>query len=194
MSAALSSSSLVFQPSDPAYAAQLLNHSVALYNWAKARPGSYNDAYPEETSGYTTSRYVDKLMFAAAWLYRATGDTPYLQDAQSFWQEGDRDIFVSWDSTTAAAAILLLPLPGVLPPFSTEYQMFVKGYISAWQSATGGVVKTPKGLHYPSWSQWGNLRHSANAAFMQVVYHRHTPCATCLAWAKGQADYMLGSR
>lgn len=186
----------MFKPTDPAYAAQLLDHATQLYAWAKARPGKYNAAFPGPTQVYTSSRYTDKLMYAAAWLYRANGSTSYLDAAYSHWQAGDRDIFVGWDSATAPAANLLLGLTkeGVTPPGAAEYRQFLTtSYLPAWQTASNGVAKTPKGLHYPSWSQWGNLRHSSNAAFMQMIYNRHTPCTACITWAKSQADYALGS-
>jgi hypothetical protein len=57
-----------------------------------------------------------------------------------------------------------------------------------------GVAVTPKGLHYPSWSKWGNLRHASNAAFLNLMYAKHTTCTECIEFAKKQIDYALGSR
>lgn len=197
-SSALSASSLVFQGSDPDYAARLLSHARQLYAWAAAKPGKYNAAHPIATKVYSSSRYLDKLLLAAAWLRRATGEAAFADAALAHWQAaspGGGDIYVGWDSTTVPAAILLLNLPGQAVPGASLYRSFLEyTYLPPWQEAKWGIAKTPKGLCYPSWSQWGNLRHSANAAFMQLMYARATPsCAACLTFAKAQADYMLGS-
>ena len=192
--AALAASSMAFQSSNATYAAQLLTHARQLYAWGAAVPGKYSDTYSAATSVYASSRYGDKLMFAAAWLARATGEAQFIDAAYAHWLAGDRDIFVGWDSTTAPAANLLLSVPGVSTQRAAEFRAFMaNNYLPAWQQATGGVSRTPKGMSYPSWSQWGNLRFSANAAFMQLLYHRHTACPACIIFAKSQADYMLGS-
>ena len=34
---------------------------------------------------YNDSSYYDDLTFAATWLYRATGDTDYLKDAEAYY-------------------------------------------------------------------------------------------------------------
>lgn len=36
---------------------------------------------------YTSTTYLDKLAYAAAWLNRATGDEAYLQQAQSYFNQ-----------------------------------------------------------------------------------------------------------
>lgn len=36
---------------------------------------------------YNSSSYRDDLAWAAAWMYRATGDGAYLNDAYTFWTE-----------------------------------------------------------------------------------------------------------
>ena len=46
---------------------------------------------------YNSTSFRDDLAWAAAWMYKATGDTDYLGDAYGFWDthkmlEGDYDI------------------------------------------------------------------------------------------------------
>lgn len=60
-----------------------------------------------------------------------------------------------------------------------------------------GMKFSPKGLAVAPLGGWGNLRHSANAAFMMVLHAKYTSDqgvrSACLEFAKGQIDYMLGS-
>lgn len=79
--AALASSSLVFKWVDPPYAARLLSTAKSLYTWAVSSEGSYSKFYKSATSPYPSSSYLDSQSWAACWMYRATGDAKYLQDA-----------------------------------------------------------------------------------------------------------------
>ncbi|KFM24182.1 Endoglucanase A [Auxenochlorella protothecoides] len=201
VSAALTSSSLVLAGSDAALSKEMLTHATALYAWGKAYPGLYNAAYSSATYVYWSSRYVDKLMYAAAWLFRATGDAAYATDAYAFWQSaGSGDIYTGWDSTFAPAINLLLKLAseGKTVPGKAAYEKWiVSSFLSAWQTADGNwsIIKTPKGLTYPSWSKWGNLRYSNNAAFMTIMRASYSSVnkATNIAWAKSQLDYALST-
>ncbi|KAK2080239.1 hypothetical protein QBZ16_000092 [Prototheca wickerhamii] len=201
VSAALTSTSLLFEGSDAAFSDELLEHAIQLYEWGKAYPGRYSSSYPSVTYVYTSSRYLDKLMHAAAWLFRATGQAKYANDAYSFWQgAGSGDIYAGWDSAYAPAINLLLMLKsqGKTVPGAASYEAWWKGsYQQSWRNANGdwSIVRTPKGLVYPKWSQWGNLRYSNNAAFMMLLRASYSDAdrATNVAWAKGQLDYALKS-
>jgi hypothetical protein len=58
------------------------------------------------------------------------------------------------------------------------------------------VIFSPRGLAIAPLGGWGNLRYSANAAFMMVLHAKYTSDsatrAACLAFAQKQTDYMLG--
>lgn len=75
--AALAASSMVFQASDPTYAATLLSHAKSLYTFADTYRGKYDACIP--VSGFYTSYsgYNDELAWGAMWLYRATNDSSY---------------------------------------------------------------------------------------------------------------------
>ena len=150
---------------------------------------------------YSSSRYLDKLMLAAAWLFRATGQAKYANDAYSFWQgAGSGDIYAGWDSAYAPAINLLLMLKsqGKAVPGAASYEAWWQGsFQQSWRNANGdwSIVQTPKGLIYPSWSQWGNLRHAGNAAFMMALRARYSAAdrTANLRWVQGQLDYAMRS-
>lgn len=72
-SAALASASLVFNSTDAQFSADLLRHARQLYAWGASVEGKYSTTHKEATYLYSSSRYLDKLMLAAAWLHQATG-------------------------------------------------------------------------------------------------------------------------
>lgn len=69
---------------------------------------------------YSTTRYHDKLMLGASWLYRATRNATYLAAAHRHWLDaggaagwggswgGEVNPYISWDSLYAPAAVNLL--------------------------------------------------------------------------------------
>lgn len=103
--------------------------------------------------------YGDELAWAALWLYRATGNVAYLNDAKSFYatyglsQVGSGGF--NWDDKTAGVQALLAKLD---PTFTGASDLRV------FCDAKVNQPKTPKGLLFLT--QWGSLRHAANVAFI----------------------------
>ncbi|PSC67746.1 endo-beta-1,4-glucanase 1 [Micractinium conductrix] len=91
-STALTAASLLFSADNATYAASLLATARHLYQWGVEVQGIYSVSYPGYPSDlYKSNRYRDKLMLAAAWLYRATGNATYLTAARTHYQgEGGR--------------------------------------------------------------------------------------------------------
>ena len=59
---------------------------------------------------YNSSSVYDKLLWAATWMYRATGDTDYLGDAESF--------YLSHIYNEGGTQVYAAPAPASLAPFS----------------------------------------------------------------------------
>ena len=90
--AALASSAIYFtRRGDTAYADQLLTHARSLFQFADQSRGVYTDAIPNAAGFYQSwSGYEDELMWAAAWMAKATGVTQPLGKlmpcrSQSMW-------------------------------------------------------------------------------------------------------------
>jgi hypothetical protein len=73
-SAALASASILLRPDNATHANLLLSKAKALYSWGAAVPGIYSSSFPGYPDVYTSNRYLDKLMLAAAWLARASSE------------------------------------------------------------------------------------------------------------------------
>jgi endoglucanase len=83
--AALAAASLVFASSDARYSAQLLMHARQLHKFANTSVGIYSVRVNTEGS-YESDMFQDELVWAEAWLYRATRERSYLDSAASRWQ------------------------------------------------------------------------------------------------------------
>ena len=94
--AAMASASLVFKTSDPTYSGTLLRHAKQLFTFADKNRGSYSESIPEVQTYYNSTGYGDELLWAATWLFHATGDHAYLNYVVG--QNGDD--FANWGSPT----------------------------------------------------------------------------------------------
>jgi len=199
--AALAAAAVVFEDSDPSYAANCLSHAKDLFNFADS---TKSDAGYTAASGYynSFSGFYDELSWAAVWLYIATGDSDYLDKAESYvdkWnRQGQSDIIEykytqCWDDVHYGAQLLLARITG-----KSIYKESVERNLDWWTTGYDGdrVTYTPKGL---AWlQQWGPLRYATTAAFLADVYANSGLCSaekanTYKAFAKQQVDYALGS-
>ncbi|XP_037094013.1 endoglucanase 15-like [Pollicipes pollicipes] len=161
--AAMAAASILFKDSDAAYSGQLLDHAKQLYDFANTHRGKYQDSITDAVSFYGSSGYGDELAWAAAWLYRATQDSSYLDAAKGFFQEfsdlnGKAGEF-SWDSKHVGVQLLMYTLTK-----DSQYGDLVTQFCD-W--IVSGAPRTPKGLVWLN--QWGSLRHAGNVAFICVA-------------------------
>lgn len=118
-----------------------------------------------------------------------TNEQMYKTDAANFWTQFNFDnqvqSFFDWDNKLPGVAIILSRILG-----DAKYVASAKAQCDNWVNT---VPRTPKGLVYVS--QWGSLRHAANAAFgcLLVADSGIGNAATYKAFAKQQIDYALGS-
>ncbi|KAJ8429019.1 hypothetical protein Cgig2_014998 [Carnegiea gigantea] len=213
--AALAASSLAFQPFNSSYSQLLLEHAEQLFYFADTFRGSYDDSLENARTFYPSSGYTDELLWAAAWLYRATNKDSYLkyvvQNAASMGGTGWAAREFSWDNKYAGVQILLSKV--LLDGNGGQYTSTLKQYkakadffaCSCLQKNNGyNVQLTPGGLVYVR--EWNNMQYASSSAFLLAVYSQHISEAkavvSCpegtmkpqdlLNFAKSQADYFLG--
>lgn len=93
--AAMASASLVFRSIDYSYSKLLLEHAKKLFTFADSYRGSYSISLPQVQKFYNSSGYGDELLWAAAWLYHATGEKMYLQ-----YVTVEGNYFANWGAPT----------------------------------------------------------------------------------------------
>ncbi|CAK9237545.1 unnamed protein product [Sphagnum troendelagicum] len=216
--AAMAAASIVFQELDPTYSANLLSHARQLFSFADTYRGKYSDSITIVDSFYESwSGYDDELLWAAIWLYDATGDQSYLQylinNAASLGGTGNAMDQFSWDNKYAGVQLkatkLLLDGKSSMANTATlqAYQAKAEYFLcSALQKNSGSQIpKSPGGMF---WIQpWNNMQYVATTAFLlTVAYDYYTNAgktlshctssvqnSELLAAATSQVDYILGS-
>lgn len=178
--AALATGAIVFRDKgDNSYANQLLNAAKSVYNFAKYHRGQFVSAT------YTSSNDTDEMCDGAIWLYKATNDNQYLNDAKSY---GD-DSYTwgyGWDNKMVGCQAMLYEATR-----SDYYKNAVDSYFTYNWLPGGGIDYTPCGLAWRD--KWGSLRAAANSAYIAFIAAELGIQTDHLRqWATEQINYMLG--
>ncbi len=199
--AALAAAGAIFADSNPTYAAECIRHAKELFAFADTTKRDKGDT--AANSFYTSySGFYDELSWAGTWIYLATGDTAYLNKAESYvpnWGTEPQSTTIgykwahSWDDVHYGTAILLARITD-----KAIYKTASEMHLDFWTTGYNGnrVSYTPKGL---AWlDSWGALRYATTTAFLASVYADWSGCtaakvSTYKTFAKQQVDYALGS-
>ena len=192
-SASLASCAVIFEETDPEYAKECLEHAIQLYDFAAA---TQSDAGYTAANGFYTSHsgFYDELTWAAAWLYIATGDESYLEDAKTYFAQADTNYKWAhcWDNVSIGAATIL-----AIETEDSEYSQFVENNLDYWTTGVDGekITYTPQGL---AWlDSWGSLRYATTEAFVALVYCESDVCTESKKdiyydFGVAQVNYALG--
>lgn len=182
--AAMAAGYLAFKEKDPTFAAKLLEHAKQINDFAVTYKGKYSDSVPEASEFYRSVDYNDELCWAGAWLYKATNESKYLTQAETYYVPG-ASWGQSWDDKTAGSQVLLYEETG-----KDKYKQDIEATFQDWMPG-GSVPYSPKGLAFRS--QWGSLRYASNMAFMALLAADDGLHTTAYRnWAKSQINYALG--
>ncbi|KAL6124596.1 hypothetical protein ACLB2K_077108 [Fragaria x ananassa] len=209
--AALAAASIAFKNADPKYSGLLLTHAKQLFEFARTHPGLYQNSINVAGQFYSSSGYEDELLWAAAWLHRATDDQSYLDYLGQAGNTGGARTEFSWDDKFVGAQVLVakLVLEGKVPANSgpwSQYKNQAEQFICSFiQKGNSNVKKTPGGLLW--FLPFNNLQYTATATLVATIYSeylspKHAPiqCSggivqspALLDLARSQVDYILGS-
>ncbi|XP_006822505.1 endoglucanase E-4-like [Saccoglossus kowalevskii] len=156
--AALATCAIIFKDVDPTYSALCLDEAKALYKLAKKWLGTYPSKHY-----YVSTSFGDELMWAAAWLYRATEEEEYLTESEAYYVEYNgraKAYAFSWGDKRPGAQVLLYQLTN-----KTQYSENAKNYLNTWLPG-GGITYTPLGLAFRH--TWGSLRYATSTAFLAL--------------------------
>ncbi|KAL2227410.1 endoglucanase 12-like [Sesamum indicum] len=207
--AAFAAASIAFSQSDSSYSSILLNHAKQLFDFATKYTGLYQNSIPDATEFYKSSGYKDELLWAAAWLARATNDISYVGFLTRNVNFGTSSMF-SWDDKNVGAQVLVTkrileqkyPGDGSLSQFKTNAEQYVCNII---QKGNSNTQRTGAGLLW--FDEWNNLQYVTSASFIIVAYadiltatSNTLQCAQgavrpedLIAFARSQVDYILGT-
>ncbi|CAB4299711.1 unnamed protein product [Prunus armeniaca] len=208
--AALAAASIAFKDKDSKYASELLTHAKELFEFARDHSGVYQNSINVAGKFYSSSGYEDELLWAAAWLHRATDEKTYLDYLGQAGNTGGARTVFSWDDKFIGAQVLVakLVLEGKVESSGTwsQYKSQAEQFIcSCIQKGNSNVKKTPGGLLW--FLPWNNLQYTSTAVFVATVYseylnakHAAIQCPGGIVQpkdladlAQSQVDYILGS-
>ncbi|XP_043713191.1 endoglucanase 24 isoform X1 [Telopea speciosissima] len=218
--AAMAAASLVFKTTNSTYSGLLLTHAKQLFTFADNYKVSYSVSIPQVQTYYNSTGYEDELLWAASWLYHATGNRSYLeyvtvQNGEAFVGWG-KPTWFSWDNKLAGTQVLLsrINLFGAKEVSDAENNDLLK-YRDAAEAVMCGLLpnsptttysRTDGGLIWVS--EWDSLQHPVASAFLAVLYSDYmltsqTATLNCNGhyfspedlrkFAMSQADYVLGN-
>jgi len=198
--AALAEGYIMFKDTQPDKAKAYLDQAKTYFKTADKIRTNENGAMG---SMYKPSSWVDDCMFAAIWLYRATGDDSYMTKVKSEYipkfpledQSTDRKFTwgLCWDDTSQGAALLYAQETG-----DQEWIDHVSHHLDYWIDGYNGkkIQYTPDGM---AWLfSWGSARHVSATCWLArlasdtIFKDNATLQDKYNNWAKGQMDYIFG--
>ena len=204
---ALASASIIFRPTDTAYADKLLAQAQKLYAFAETYRGKYSDTLTKADAGNfyeSFNSYTDELAFGAMWLHKATKaagqtDPQYLNKAEQYRQEVEDANFIpannegltqNWFNNTPAVDVMLAQETG-----NPKHQARAEQWLDQWMPNTsqGSFVEYTDGGF--AWTyKWGALRHTSNAAMLAGIYANtvNDKGGEYSQFVEQQINYMLG--
>merc|ERR1719427_524694 len=188
--ASLAASSILFRKPYKKLASAALAHAKGLYDFANKFRGNYHDSVPLVKDFYKSwSGYEDELIWAAAWLYKATNSSFYLDEARKHYIKVRGQYLsekeVSWDRKMISAQVLLADLTG---------DKIFRDPISRFMNNVMKMPKTAEGIMYLN--EWAPNRYAANAAMIAIMASKLNPplanSQQYFEWGKDQIHRILG--
>lgn len=175
-----------------------LKHAKNIYKLAKTNPSDdyYNDS--DAQGFYQSSHFYDELFYAANWLYIATGDSTYLDDAKGYIPnlskmlgEGNTLAYGwahCWDDTMQGGMLLYAINTG-----EDTYKAHVRKHLDRWVKGEEAKI-LPGGFRWLT--DWGCLRYANTTAFLAEVasdtIFKGEDNSKYLEFAETQVNYALG--
>lgn len=218
--AAMASASLVFRKEQASYSDQLLKHARELFQFANTSRESYTSSYPLEQTYYNSTGYGDDLLWAASWLFLATGEDNFLSyvtgsDGELFAEWGQAPAWFSWDNKLPGVQVLLsryqlLQAQGgssLTTIGLTKYRNTADALMCALlpDSPTATKSRTDGGLIWVI--EWNSIQHAVNSALLALIYSDYLftakssglscsgqafPPQDLRSFSISQANYLLG--
>ncbi|KAK4403496.1 Endoglucanase 8 [Sesamum angolense] len=216
IAAALAAASLAFKAfGDRPYSKLLLQRASKVFEFADKYRGSYNDSMGSGACPFYCdfSGYEDELLWAAAWLHRATKSPVYwnyvVHNIHNFKPQIEGGILeFGWDSKHAGINILVSKYVlsqqnlEATTPFLSYADNFVCNVLP--ESPTNTVSFSPGGLLFKSGVC--NMQHTTALSFLLLVYARYLKSSKhvircnnviiaqnqLVRFTRKQVDYILG--
>lgn len=178
--AALAIMYLNYKDIDSSYAEKCLKEAKELYQMGRNTPGK-NDL----NDFYVSNSYGDDMSWGAIWLYEATKESKYLNDAKQLLltesQWIDSNWTMCWNDVKVAAELKLYQVTK-----DQTYKKAIDYNINYWKNmpSTKGGIKIR--------DDWGSLRYSAAESMIALIYNKENPDKSLTDFAASQINWILG--
>lgn len=215
--ASLAINYLNFKDTDPTYAAESLDYAKALFRFAQTHEKQLSDNADGPKQYYVSSKWEDDYCWAAAWLYKITGDMQYLEEIYPYYDYYAAPCYVyCWNDMWSGVQCILGEISEETPLNVGEYTYpnFIDDYkvaankspyeeMNCWDSVekaintymTGGIgTITPAGYFWLN--TWGSARYNTAAQLVALVYDKYNnngQPSEYSEWAKEQMQYLMGN-
>lgn len=206
--ASLAINYLNFKDTDPEYAEKSLDYAKALFTFAQTHEKQLSDNADGPKSYYMSSKWEDDYCWAAAWMYKITGDHQYLEEIYPYYDYYAAPCYVyCWNDMWGGVQCILGEITDEqYPDFIEEYKAAagkspyeemdcwssVKKALDTYMSGGIGTI-TPAGYFWLN--TWGSARYNTAAQLIALVYDKYNnngKPSEYSNWAKGQMEYLLG--
>ncbi|XP_024526139.1 endoglucanase 18 isoform X2 [Selaginella moellendorffii] len=195
--AALAASSIVLSGVDPGYSNFLLRRAEALFEFANQYRGSFWKTCPFYCS---FNGFHDELLWAAAWLFKATNAASYLDFIERNMDKSVPTSEFSWDNKHAGVQVLLSNES--LAKFKDHADRFFCSVLP--YSPVNRVSTTPGGMMFVRTG--ANMQYVTSTSFLAAVFGDYLQAATqtlacqdyifapdtLMSFALNQVNYILG--
>ena len=189
--AVMAEASRVYQPVDSGYATRLLNAAKLSWSWLEKNPKAILPADMEGTGGYVYAGDETQRFWAAAELFKTTGDTRYGDYAKKYLQAGSLAVGdLSWSNTQTYGMLAYY--------FSDRADPALKQRIAVtlqtWADGMTTTVSSPINPYAVSISvyAWASNKAALDNAVLLMVANRITPNDQYVQSALDQLHYVLG--
>lgn len=200
-SAAFASASYLFRHllNDSNYADTLQSHAEALFSFAEtAQPQQlYTETVSASQEYYTSSGYKNPLVYAALWLYRASGNPSYRDKASAYFDQFKLYKYqpiniMDWSDPAGAIYVL----GAQVDPDNTKYKDSAIYYLDTIIHGNDVCGFTRGGLLWCEHESESNaLVPAMDTAFLALIYSSldTSKSSDHMQFATSQIDYVLGN-
>lgn len=205
--ASLAANYMNFKDTDSEYAEKSLDYAKALFSFARNHEKQLSDNADGPKQYYRSEKWEDDYVWAAAWLYKATEDISYLNEAAKYidyyapsgWAHCWNDV---WSGAITLLGEIDLEHPEIdlqniyrKAQNKSEYEdadfwIQIEKAIQKWMTG----YNTPAG--YAFLNEWGSARYNTAMQLVTLVYDKYKNNGKPSGysdWAKGQMEYLMGN-
>jgi endoglucanase len=194
LAATAATAARVYRPFDSRYAEHCLKAAEKAYKWAVANPNRPYDNPPSiSTGGYGDSDLSDELLWAAAELFRTTGDPQYEAQFLADLTPHDARLQIpepGWGNLFALGCFAYAQTPSAQPLFvDLIRQAFVRAANALVQTSQANGYANTLGLNQYG---WGSNGACADQSFLLYMADILAPDPVYRTTALSNLHYLLG--